>query len=129
MPRVSSRSDSTAFVARSTHPSIVSAGAPAGRGPRDLGAQGVHRGEHPHRDRGLQSPPLGVDGSDDAVARGGQLPRVTVELAHALGELQLEPDVAQGQRRLLRDVGEQPVLERPDVASGREGQDDRAERT
>ncbi len=28
MPRVSSRSDSTAFVARSTHSSIVSAGAP-----------------------------------------------------------------------------------------------------
>ena len=129
MPRVSSRNDSTAFVARSTHPSIVSAGAPLVADLRDLGPQGVHRGEHAHRDRGLQSPPLGVDGSDDAVARGGQLPRVTVELAHALGELQLEPDVAQGQGGLLRDVGEQPVLEGPDVASGWEGQDDRAERT
>ena len=49
----------------------------AGRGLRDLGTQAVHRGEHAHRDRGLQAPPLGVDGSDDAVARRGQLPGVT----------------------------------------------------
>ena len=80
---------------------------------RDVGAQGrCIVGSTRTRDRGLQPPPLGVDGADDPVARGGQ-PHGCAGRAAArrAASSSSEPDVSEGQRRLLRDVGEQPVFE------------------
>ena len=46
----------------------------------------------------------------------------SVELFDLGGELDLQPGVAEGDRRLVGDVGEQPVLVRADVAPGRQAQ-------
>ena len=90
MPRVSSRSDSKASVARSTKLPISGWSQRGVLARREVGAQLTHRRQDASRDRRLEALAFGVRGTDDPVARGGQVMGPSVELLDLGGELDLE---------------------------------------